>query len=103
MNFCNENIELNFISHVGFALLACSYGIQNLLHLRICIAVSNLFLVAWALAALPVASCYSTSGWNILFFVINAYRAWEVYKSDRPKNPNVLNQPSRTKNFTSFN
>ena len=87
MYLCNENTELNYISHIGFGILACSYGIKNLLHLRICIAISNLLLITWALAALPVVSCYSTSGWNFLFFVINAYRAWEVYQNDRSKTP----------------
>jgi hypothetical protein len=66
--FCNQDISLNFVSHIGFGVLACSYCIKRLLHLRICIAVSNLVLILWALTALPTASCVSTSAWNSLFF-----------------------------------
>ena len=39
--------SLNFLSHIGFATLALSYILTSMLHLRMCIAFSNLLLILW--------------------------------------------------------
>lgn len=97
--FCNQDISLNFVSHIGFGVLACSYCIKRLLHLRICIAVSNLVLILWALTALPTASCVSTSAWNSLFFIINVFRAWEEYQKEKQTERGDIEMVTKTEVF----
>ena len=97
--FCNQDTSWYFLSHIGFGILACSYCIKRLLYLRICIAVANLVLVLWALAALPTASCVSTSVWNSLFIIINVFRAWEEYQKEKQKERGEVEMETKAKGF----
>ena len=107
---CNEDISLNYLSHIGFGILALSYGIKNLLYLRICIAISNCLLISWAVLALPTPSCLSTTGWNFLFLTINIYRGWEIYNKNKQQEekqgdtnqlqmPSVANSPTKRRDL----
>ena len=80
MDLCLQNSDFSWVSHIGFALLGLSYMTSDLLVFRVCIAVSNVTLVTWALLALPPASCVSAASWNNLFCLINIRRAVQEWQ-----------------------
>ena len=80
MDLCLQNSDFSWVSHIGFALLGLSYMTSDLLVFRVCIAVSNVTLVTWALLALPPASCVSAASWNTLFCLINIRRAVQEWR-----------------------
>ena len=81
---CFENNFYIFLSHIGFGGIALSYLINNIIYMRLCLSISSLVLIFWGLLSLPEESCYSTIGWNLLFFFINFY--YTIYEYKKSKN-----------------
>ena len=83
--FGTGDASLNWLAHVGFGCLALSYMTKDMLHLRVCLCVSNVLLVAWGYFALSDQASIAAVGWNSLFFIVNAWRAMqEVQAKSRP-------------------
>ena len=66
---------------MGFGLLGVSYVLKDVFKLRVCIAISNVFLILWGVFALPKESCICAASWNGLFLLINVYRAYWLWKT----------------------
>ena len=86
---CFENNFYNFLSHIGFGGIALSYLINNIIYMRLCLSISSLVLIFWGLLSLPEESCYSTIGWNLLFFLINFF--YTIYEYKKSKNEITMN------------
>ena len=63
--------ELNWLSHVGFGMLGCSYLMKQMWLLRLCLVCANLMLVVWGFVALAGGAAVSVVAWNSLFMSIN--------------------------------
>jgi hypothetical protein len=86
---CFENTFYHFLSHIGFGGIALSYLINDIIYMRLCLSISSLVLILWGLLSLPEESCYSTIGWNLLFFLINI--CYTIYEYKKLKNKITMN------------
>jgi len=80
----------NFLAHVGFGFLALSYCTKRMVHLRICLCLANVWLVAWGIVALKGEAAYAAAGWNLLFF------SSECCSEDSPHARIDLSKPNKS-------
>lgn len=59
--------QMNFLAHVGFGFLGLSYLTKKMVHLRLCLCLANVWLVAWGVVALSGDAAWAAAGWNTLF------------------------------------
>ena len=54
--------QATFLAHVGFGFLGLSYLTKTMVHLRLCLCLANLWLVAWGVVALSGEAAWAAAG-----------------------------------------